>query len=223
MTGRFLEKLKSQQGGSFILALLFFLVCSMIASSILMASVSNTGKINSNKYEHEKYLILSSAINLICDDINNASYAGSYTYIEDMTDGDTQTIVKKLVQNKGNYSGEIGAIVLADFDSIFAREIAEKLPSDVSGEGLKDRVIDSHTLKIRSDTGKSMDEEVVEMTLKVVEESYAIELTAELDDYKITAEITPTSTKPTIPKTMTVGMHSTSEMTWEVGWITVVE
>ena len=43
------EKLHSQSGASILLALLFLLVCMMTAASILMAAVSNAGKLRSNR------------------------------------------------------------------------------------------------------------------------------------------------------------------------------
>ena len=39
------EKLKSRRGASILLALLFLLVCVLVAMSVLMAAASNAGKI----------------------------------------------------------------------------------------------------------------------------------------------------------------------------------
>ena len=62
--------------------------------------------------------------------------------------------------------------------------------------------------------------------LRVVEDSYAIELTAALDqgdgkpDYVVRAELTPNETKPTLPETFSSDTTAeTSPMTWRVGWI----
>lgn len=74
------EKWKSQSGASIILALLFLLVCMMVAASILMAAVSNAGKLHSNRTEQQKYLTLSSALRLVCGELNAVSYRGKYSY-----------------------------------------------------------------------------------------------------------------------------------------------
>ena len=42
------QKLHSQRGASLLLALLFLLLCSMVAASILMAAAANAGKYRSN-------------------------------------------------------------------------------------------------------------------------------------------------------------------------------
>ena len=220
MTKSFFKKLKSQHGASFLLALLFFLVCSMVASSILMSSVSNAGKINSNKDEHQKYLILSSAVNLICDDLNNSYYKGSYTYSVETIEGNPPSETKKIIQKPGVYSGKLANTVLKDFDSIFANEIESTLPSDVTAEGLRKTTITTHTLEIKTQSGTSIDESIVNVELEVID-SYAIELMASLDDYKILAEITPKTTKPTITEPLTPGDNLTTPMEWKIGWITV--
>lgn len=74
------RKLKDQSGASILLALLFFLLCSMVGASVLMAAVSNAGKIRSNRAEQQKYLLLSSALRLVCDELTSAEYYGQYTY-----------------------------------------------------------------------------------------------------------------------------------------------
>lgn len=78
---RLREKLNSQHGASILLALLFFLLCMMVAASILMAAVSNAGKIRSNYEEQQKYLALSSALRLICGEMEKAEYQGNYAVI----------------------------------------------------------------------------------------------------------------------------------------------
>lgn len=77
---RLWKKLKDQCGASILLALLFFLLCSMVGASVLMAAVSNAGKIRSNREEQQKYLLLSSALRLVCDELTSAEYYGQYTY-----------------------------------------------------------------------------------------------------------------------------------------------
>lgn len=79
---RLREKLQSQSGTSILLALLMFLVCALVASSVLAAAASNAGRIRSGQVEHQKYLTLSSAIRLICDEVERAEYIGKYQVYE---------------------------------------------------------------------------------------------------------------------------------------------
>lgn len=76
----FVKKMKSSQGASILLALLFLLLCMTVAASVLMAAVSNAGKARSNREEQQKYLTLSSALRLVCDELTAAKYYGKYEY-----------------------------------------------------------------------------------------------------------------------------------------------
>ena len=64
------------------MALLFLLVCMMVASSLLMAAVSNAGKIQSDRTEQQKYLTLSSGLRLVCGELEEMAYTGEYQYAE---------------------------------------------------------------------------------------------------------------------------------------------
>lgn len=74
------KKWKSSRGASILMAMLFLLVCMMVGASVLMAAVSNAGKLKSNREEQQKYLTLSSALTLVCDELNGAAYCGQYSY-----------------------------------------------------------------------------------------------------------------------------------------------
>lgn len=74
------KKWKSSRGASILMALLFLLVCMMVGASVLMAAVSNAGKLKSNREEQQKYLTLSSALTLICDELEDVEYVGRYDY-----------------------------------------------------------------------------------------------------------------------------------------------
>lgn len=73
------QKLESQSGASILLALLFLLVCMLAAASVLMAAVSNAGKVQSNYEEQQRYLALSSALRLAAGELEKAEYTGKYT------------------------------------------------------------------------------------------------------------------------------------------------
>ncbi len=74
------KKLNSSRGASILMALLFLLVCMMVGASVLMAAASNAGKIRSNREEQQKYLTLSSALTIICDELEGVEYRGRYQY-----------------------------------------------------------------------------------------------------------------------------------------------
>lgn len=96
---RLREKLKSECGASILLALLFLLLCMMVAASVLMAAASNAGKLRSNQEEHQKYLTVSSALRLVCGELERCAYYGHYTYHrEDVT----KEVEEETVDANGN-------------------------------------------------------------------------------------------------------------------------
>lgn len=76
--GAIRKKLRSERGASILLALLFFLLCAMVGASVLMAAASNAGKSRSGREEQQKYLTLSSAMQLVCDELTAAEYTAKY-------------------------------------------------------------------------------------------------------------------------------------------------
>ena len=78
--GAIRNKLRSERGASILLALLFFLLCAMVGASVLMAAASNAGKSRSNREEQQKYLALSSAMQLVCDELTAAEYTAKYRF-----------------------------------------------------------------------------------------------------------------------------------------------
>lgn len=96
------RKLESERGASILLALLFLLVCMMVGASVLAAAASNAGKIRSNQTEQQRYLTLSSAIQLVADEIATAKYTGKYKvweWTETVTekDEDGNPVVKETI------------------------------------------------------------------------------------------------------------------------------
>ena len=123
-------KLRSQRGASMLLALLFLLICSMVTASILMAAAANAGKHRSNLEEHQTYLALSSAVSLLCDELNGAEYRGRYYYeveeqYEENDDGELVLVdtLYYLDQSQGTYDGTFSPLLLASFDRLFADAI----------------------------------------------------------------------------------------------------
>lgn len=237
------EKLQSERGASILLALLFFTACTMVTLSILMAAVSNAGKIQSNKEEHQKYLALSSAMELLCDDLVNAEYTGRYSYsvtpqdpAATMTDAPAGKEIKTCTQLPGEYTSELVPLLRAELDTLFADQIqkdaAEKtieaderylyeyqlLPGNLAAE---------HTIAVDiSDADAVRDyPELSSYQVTVVlklNRQYSIHLAASLDgveDYVLEAEVTPAENAASIGD-VSVGEHATLPMKWELGWIT---
>lgn len=116
------EKLHSQRGASILLALLFLLVCMMVAASVLMAAVSNAGKIRSNYEEQQRYLALSSALRLVAGELERAEYRGRYDVDQwteqikvieaDGTETVTETKYYRVIQRRGAFAcGQLAKLV----------------------------------------------------------------------------------------------------------------
>lgn len=153
---RLYKKLHSQEGASILLALLLFLLCAMVAASILAAAVSNAGKNRSNRIEQQKYLTLTSALQLICDKLEQLEYTGVYTVTEwevtteekiiDLNDpskpvtATTETIESFFfcIQETGDYGskgtdGSEGFNKLISFINALDKVFGEKFPMDPAG------------------------------------------------------------------------------------------
>ncbi len=129
------KKWKSRSGASILIALLFFLVSIMVSSSILMAAVSNAGKLNRNRLAQQRYLALSSAIQMICDELVKAEYCGKYryeeiiTYKEETEEGEgggqmqVEAVEYHYTQTQGEYCCGLEEVLplLEDLDLLFAR------------------------------------------------------------------------------------------------------
>ena len=226
MTDRFRRKVRSQRGASLLLALLFLLICAMVGASILMAAAANAGKHRSNLDEHQTYLALSSAVSLLCDELNAAEYRGQYKYWEETVgEGEEATTKTHFQQVEGIYTGKMEDILLSDFDAIFSKTCKSSSEIDECEFKyfLSDSVMPSHNLTLKPETNTDLDSKPVSIQLKVVAESYAIELTATMDGYSIQAELTPKTNAPDLPTSFTVGEYETDPMKWKLGWITTGE
>ena len=236
------RKLQSQRGASLLLALLFLALCSLVSATILMAAVSNAGKARSNLREHQSYLALSSAVDLICDEIVRSEYQGRYHYeeeiietpVEDPETGEETietTIKYHFTQREGSCThkgadteSQLTGLLKKDLDTLFARQIESTLDQDKFTEWeVQSGGTFAHTWKVHPQTGTALDEKEVEVQLKVVKESYAIELTAQLDGYQLQAELTPSTNRPSLPGTLSQGDNKTEPLQWKVGWITTGE
>lgn len=144
---RLKEKFKSNEGASLILALLVFLLCIMVAFSVLAAAVSNAGRARSVRVEQQRYQTLSSAVRLICGELEKVEYTGKYEVSEWNTGGVNYFYCRQ--QNgefkmQSAYSGQ--TLRLADFsfltdglkkemDEVFRRRFRKEDGSGDAKEG----------------------------------------------------------------------------------------
>lgn len=77
---RLKEKLRNEKGASLLIALLVFLLFVLVAATVLAAAVSNAGRARSNRAEQQRYQTLSSAMRLICGELEKTEYMGKYKY-----------------------------------------------------------------------------------------------------------------------------------------------
>lgn len=150
------EKLRSESGASILLALLFFLLCAMVGASVLMAAASNAGKSRSGREEQQKYLTLSSAMQLVCDELTSAKYTAKFILNEERTakhyqpvqiGKDTQDnpvfedrldyIEYYYEQTEGGYPGGLPQTVLPlrdALDGLFASHLPKTLDGAITGQ-----------------------------------------------------------------------------------------
>ena len=217
------RKLKSSSGASMLLALVFLLLSAVVSASVLMAAVSNAGRSRSKLEEHQKYLALSSVLTLLSDEIREAEYTGRYLYQETETPDGMGGIIRsyRMEQQTGGYSGSLGSVLLADLDGLFGKTIADSLAG--AGYPVTVRPVTGmeHTLELCPQTGTQLDKYPVRVRVKV-RESYAIELTAKLDGSILRAELTPITTRPALPGSLTPSgeVQSVPALKWKLGWIT---
>lgn len=74
---RVFRKLHTQSGASLLVALVFFLVCAMVAAVIMGSATTNTLKIKQRKEEKQVYNSVSSAAKFLRDTMNTVSMEGS--------------------------------------------------------------------------------------------------------------------------------------------------
>lgn len=72
--GRIREKLNSQSGVSFLLALLAFLVAAMVSVTIVAAAVTTVKRVNSDRESQQAQLTLISAAQLVRDEMEETKY-----------------------------------------------------------------------------------------------------------------------------------------------------
>ncbi len=235
MRNRIFGKLHSRRGASFLLALLFFLICALVASAVLMAAASNAGRIRSARTEHQLYLTVSSAARLLCDELTDCEYRGRYYYERIVTpiygpDGQFlyNDVDEYLWQEEGVYqyagsdeSAKFAPLLLDDFDYIFSKEFDKVTNMEkVTKLSLTSPTLHTLTITPEEAAGEALTEPVT-LTLTVNPQNYTIDLTAEQSGYIIRAQLAPSRTQPILPPSFQNGATAMTEaMNWHVSWIT---
>ena len=231
MNHRLTQKLHSRRGASFLLALLFFLICALAASSVLMAAASNAGRSRSARAEHQRYLTVSSAVRLLCDELTDCQYVGRYDYWEvpiyEEVDG--QQVLRGwrryLEQETGTYQytgggdAQFAPLLRDDFDYLFSKKFERyvgQLTSVTTLSGLT--APQPHVLTVTPNSEvEALDSQPVTVTLEV-QDDYSIHLTAALDGFTMTAELARDSSEPDLPSAFP-GSGQTVPAAWRLGWI----
>lgn len=230
------EKLRSESGASILLALLFFLLCAMVGASVLMAAASNAGKSRSNREEQQKYLTLSSALQLVCDELTAARYTANFDCIKtepvmknDGTDDEPNWVLDYFKyyyeQKTGDYTEKTLENVLPlrnALDSLFAQSLPQTL-FKVKDQHIYETNFSAAsggtfelTLTMDAEDKPGLNEPVkVEVTLN---ENYRLSLKAWLENdvaYTMYGMLLPTGTPE-----LTAGEPSSTEIGWKLSQIT---
>ena len=233
MLNRLCLKMKTCRGASILMALLFLLVCMLVASSVLMAAASNSGKLRSNQQEQQKYLALSSALRLVCDELTAAEYTGQYEYGHGSIDYYIHTY-KQLV---GQFECELTEGGLAellpvqdDLDAWLAANFKLPLnlqqPPDVYNfNGLSATFGGSYQLLVQPNLDGLPQ---VNISLKMRNDGI-IRLTATLGEtaadgylYTMEAELVPQeslNTQLRLEANPKIGLNQTGMVKWDLNWI----
>lgn len=144
---RIRNKLRGESGASLLLALLFFLLCGMVGASVLAAAASNGGTWHGNQVEQQRYFAVSSALRLVCDQLEKAEYTAKVevglptdTYVSFVDiDGVSKTYIKR-EYNRKQTAGEFQLVnVPSDVENKLKQELdylfRETFPDDAKSGG----------------------------------------------------------------------------------------
>lgn len=243
---RMKQKLKSEYGASILLALLFFLICTLVTAVLLMAAASNAGKIRSNREIHQKYLAVSSALELVCEDLLSKEYCGQYDFVriehvEEHDDGtETITYENYYTQQKGKYDCKLSGLLLDELDRMFYAQMqtdVQGFPHNPNETTYVNTYLGNSDLSVKHNThiitvtpelnGEELTAQAVVVTIQL-DDSYTIDLFARLKEdegadaaaYAMEAELTPTTLPRIETKPTKDGEYQSTPLEWRLGWIT---
>lgn len=79
------KKLKSKSGISLAIALVFFLLCAMVGTVVLSAASVSAGKTAREREAYRQTLAMTSAANLLKEDLQTMTFTGTYAKTETVT------------------------------------------------------------------------------------------------------------------------------------------
>ena len=101
------QKLKSENGASFLLALLAFLVAAMVCVTIITAATSSVKRVHSDRESQQMQLAITSAAQLVRDTMGETQYC--ITTVTTTENGTTKTETTKTAS--GVFASEIKAAI----------------------------------------------------------------------------------------------------------------
>lgn len=107
---RILKKLHSRSGASMMMALLLMLVALMVSAVIIAAAVSSASSVRADREEQQAYLTVSSAAELIRDELANGECNYKSTVVKYYSDSQRQ----KEVTDKSSDNESFGDVLFSD-------------------------------------------------------------------------------------------------------------
>lgn len=90
------DKLREARGAAMVIALMFFLFCTLVGTIVVTAAAANAGKAAKMREEQQEYLAVRSAAQLVADMMSTGSVQGYFT-VDDLL-VETQTEVGGILQ-----------------------------------------------------------------------------------------------------------------------------
>jgi|GEM_PF-286666 len=138
------HKLKNQSGASFIIALLFFLICSTVGASVLMAAKANSSRLVYQKKTEQAFLTVRSAAMLISDTLSGESQQVAVHTVTQTTSSDgsvstDESWSKKYDPSSASLSHKVDDSV---YSMLTGNGTASAFSVTVSKDGLEDTAAD---------------------------------------------------------------------------------
>ena len=155
------QKLNDRRGASILIALVFVIVALMVGAVVLTAASGNAGRVTHNRQDQREYLAVSSAVDLLREDLADLTLTGSYTktVVETTTtsvdeEGVEHTHTTRSAPAYAKSAGLSGSELLAAKEDAFAQLYYSTLPNE---GGLREPApVISYPLRFSADSGRSV-------------------------------------------------------------------
>lgn len=215
---RIREKLKSQSGVSFLLALLAFLVAAMVSVTIVAAAVTTVKRVNSDRESQQDQLTLISAAQFVRDEMEETRYIITTTKTETTTKGvdgrvETSTSEREDRSAEGTFAEEMQkAVEYVDAYGDLGTPYSADYAFEIKVDGCKMKPVDvSFVMKV----GEEKYYVFFTLSIRETEEKLFLKMTGSGPDKYGENEITTTSNE-TSSTTVTVSRKAVS---WSQGII----